>query len=62
MTNEEWEKPWLRNSNYGFYAWPESLEVSIFFFIQNALLVFCIMNKQSSILVVLSIVFYTLTL
>ncbi|XP_075982496.1 proteasome activator complex subunit 4-like isoform X2 [Anticarsia gemmatalis] len=27
-TDEEWEKPWVRNSKYGFYAWPEKLEVA----------------------------------
>ncbi|XP_053613915.1 proteasome activator complex subunit 4B-like isoform X2 [Plodia interpunctella] len=27
-TDEEWDKPWLRNLTYGFYAWPKKLEVA----------------------------------
>ncbi|CAG4953561.1 unnamed protein product [Parnassius apollo] len=27
-TDEEWEQPWLRNPNCGFYAWPEKLTVA----------------------------------
>ncbi|XP_060805036.1 proteasome activator complex subunit 4B isoform X2 [Amyelois transitella] len=27
-TDEEWDKPWLRNLIYGFYAWPKKLEVA----------------------------------
>ncbi|CAB3245980.1 unnamed protein product [Arctia plantaginis] len=27
-TDEEYEKPWLRNPMLGFYAWPEKLEVA----------------------------------
>ncbi|XP_035449064.2 proteasome activator complex subunit 4B isoform X2 [Spodoptera frugiperda] len=27
-TDEEWDQPWLRNSMYGFYAWPEKLEIA----------------------------------
>ncbi|CAH0756348.1 unnamed protein product [Diatraea saccharalis] len=27
-TDEEWDRPWLRNSTYGFYAWPEKLVVA----------------------------------
>ncbi|XP_048486309.1 proteasome activator complex subunit 4 isoform X4 [Plutella xylostella] len=27
-TDEDWDKPWLRNSSVGFYAWPEKLEVA----------------------------------
>lgn len=26
-TDEEWDKPWLRNYTYGFYAWPKKLQV-----------------------------------
>ncbi|VVD00858.1 unnamed protein product, partial [Leptidea sinapis] len=25
-TDEEWDKPWLRNLMYGFYAWPKEIE------------------------------------
>ncbi|KAJ8723976.1 hypothetical protein PYW07_007956 [Mythimna separata] len=28
QTDEEWERPWLRNPQYGFYAWPDALEVA----------------------------------
>ncbi|KAL0869183.1 hypothetical protein ABMA27_007467 [Loxostege sticticalis] len=27
-TDEEWDKPWLRGTGYGFYSWPEKLEVA----------------------------------
>ncbi|KAF9405402.1 hypothetical protein HW555_013842 [Spodoptera exigua] len=27
-TDEEWDQPWLRNSMFGFYAWPEKLEIA----------------------------------
>ncbi|XP_063387134.1 proteasome activator complex subunit 4B-like isoform X1 [Cydia fagiglandana] len=27
-TDEEWDRPWLRNPNYGFYCWPQELEVA----------------------------------
>nr|XP_049704771.1 proteasome activator complex subunit 4B isoform X2 [Helicoverpa armigera] len=27
-TDAEWETPWLRNPTYGFYCWPETLEVA----------------------------------
>ncbi|CAH0400452.1 unnamed protein product [Chilo suppressalis] len=26
--DEEWDRPWLRNSTYGFYTWPEKLVVA----------------------------------
>ncbi|XP_050354061.1 proteasome activator complex subunit 4-like isoform X2 [Nymphalis io] len=28
LTDEEWDKPWLRDYNYGFYAWPKELKVA----------------------------------
>ncbi|CAH0594191.1 unnamed protein product [Chrysodeixis includens] len=28
LTDEDWEKPFLRNPIFGFYSWPETLEVS----------------------------------
>ncbi|GBP54342.1 Proteasome activator complex subunit 4 [Eumeta japonica] len=27
-TDEEWDKPWLKTSDYGFYTWPQELMVS----------------------------------
>ncbi|XP_013170818.1 PREDICTED: proteasome activator complex subunit 4-like isoform X2 [Papilio xuthus] len=28
QTDEEWDRPWLKKSHYGFYCWPERLEVA----------------------------------
>ncbi|XP_013135427.1 PREDICTED: proteasome activator complex subunit 4-like [Papilio polytes] len=28
QTDEEWDRPWLRKSHYGFYCWPKRLEVA----------------------------------
>ncbi|XP_047537196.1 proteasome activator complex subunit 4-like [Vanessa atalanta] len=28
LTDEEWDKPWLRDYNYGFYAWPKKIKVA----------------------------------
>ncbi|XP_068618966.1 proteasome activator complex subunit 4-like isoform X2 [Battus philenor] len=28
LTDEEWDKPFLRNTSYGFYSWPERLTVA----------------------------------
>ncbi|CAH4031865.1 unnamed protein product [Pieris brassicae] len=27
-TDEEWDKPWLRNYTYGYYSWPKKIEVA----------------------------------
>nr|XP_026489617.1 proteasome activator complex subunit 4B-like [Vanessa tameamea] len=28
LTDEEWDEPWLRDYNYGFYAWPKKIKVA----------------------------------